>query len=539
MPVPPARLQRALAAPALPWALLALALGLHVLGMAAWIGAEQAIGRPVYSGSAGHLADALHLVAARGLPAYLASPEAAWYTLPPVLLARLGGTDPAVLLWSQVLLMLCAQALIFDLGRLLGGPWSGLIAAAVLPLLPEVALYEHRWAPHLAQLTLLLAAADALVRSRSLSRPLPSLAFAVLGALSLGASGMATDNYCTLAALGAMAAGALARGLILGRGPRPDEPIRRLGPALFGTLAAGAVAWVLIRAGHLGFDLAYVQRETAPGAYADLAPRGSLAALTAYARFWYRTSLSPLFALALLAALVAYARRGAGRAEILGWLLLPLAAFSLLAKKNPYYIGPSLPAAALVLGLGLPRLRRPGVAIAIAVVAAGGVQWAARSLPGFRCPLPFVPYRLIPDAERVFQAPIVPSIAPERAFANARVLDLLRPHVRDSACALPIARRLWVLAPGDHQDVRLALALQDPCVGNIGSWPETGEIGLARWVVVADPTCGAPAGQAPAPWADFARRLTLGGSLRPVAEDRAEPPCLALYRFSGLGGPRR
>lgn len=530
------------AARVLPWALLAGVLALHAGVMLVWIARDHSFAHPLQAGAAQATADALHTVAAGGLGAWAGQPLPGWYSLPVLGLRALLGPDLRLLAWSQLLLMLGAQCFVFDAGRRLGGTAAGLVAAAVLPMIPEVALYEHCWDPHMAEVFLLAGAVASLVCSRSLSRPLPTLAFAVFAGLNMQASAMSTDNYCALAAVGALGLGAAARGLVLGRGPL-GEPVRRWRTAVAGLLIAGACAWVLLRGGSLWPDLAYIRREDGARIYADLAPRWSAGALSAYARFWALTSLGPLLSLALLIAAPAFLRRPGGRAELGAWLLLPLVAFSLLAKKNAYYVGLSLPAAALVIGVGLTRIRwrRLGGLLAITVVLLVGLQWIGRSFPTLPVPRALTAVMLPPDTARVMQTRLVPEIAPEESFAHARATALLRAHVRGSACDPFIPRRVWVLDTGDYQDMRLGAALVDSCVGDVAGWEQTEQQRGFRWILVADPDCrpGSTASDAVrgVPWAALASWVAGQKALRRIGEDRSEQPCLSLYQVSGWFPP--
>jgi hypothetical protein len=530
----PQRLRTALAW--LPWLLLLALLADHGWLMLEWARRDSGFALPVFSGAAHPVSETLAQVAAEGWGAVLSSPKPAIFAWLPVALLYLTGPDLDVLTWTNALLMLLSMALIFDAGRLLGGPWAGLVAACALPLLPDVALLEHRWSAGMLQLPLLIGAFDLLIRSRGLSRPLPSLAIAALAWVLLQAADMETENLYALAPLAAMLGAALARGVLTGHGPVGGQRIGRFLPLLFGAMVAGAATWALLRSGHLLPSLAYVQRETAAGAYSELAPRWSWAALTAYPRFWAMISLSPWFAVPLLLAIPAWALRGSGRAELFAWLLLPLVAFSLIAKKNPYYVGLSLPAAALVLGLGLTSIRRWGLGFALAALTltVGELQWLSRSFTEAGRWRPIARYLQLPDGTWVFQSPMQPTLTPTREFRHQRELDLLGPRVHDSPCTRPIEPRIGVLGEGDFQDLRLALAMRDPCVGNIFSWPAVQEHPPTRWVIASDPSCGpgASAGGPPSPrrpWEREVERLAQDPRAGVVAADRSATPCLALW----------
>jgi hypothetical protein len=292
----PQRLRTALAW--LPWLLLLALLADHGWLMLEWARRDSGFALPVFSGAAHPVSETLAQVAAEGWGAVLSSPKPAIFAWLPVALLYLTGPDLAVLTWTNALLMLLSMALIFDAGRLLGGPWAGLVAACALPLLPDVALLEHRWSAGMLQLPLLIGSFDLLIRSCGLSRPLPALGIAVLAWVLLQAADMETENLYALAPLAAMLGAALARGVLSGHGPVGGQRIGRFLPLLFGAMVAGAATWALLRSGHLLPSLAYVQRETAAGANSELAPRWSWATLTACPRFWAmiarRTVIGPL-----------------------------------------------------------------------------------------------------------------------------------------------------------------------------------------------------------------------------------------------------
>ena len=254
----PQRLRTALAW--LPWLLLLALLADHGWLMLEWARRDSGFALPVFSGAAHPVSETLAQVAAEGWGAVLSSPKPAIFAWLPVALLYLTGPDLDVLTWTNALLMLLSMALIFDAGRLLGGPWAGLVAACALPLLPDVALLEHRWSAGMLQLPLLIGAFDLLIRSRGLSRPLPSLAIAALAWVLLQAADMETENLYALAPLAAMLGAALARGVLTGHGPVGGQRIGRFLPLLFGAMVAGAATWALLRSGHLLPSLAYVQR---------------------------------------------------------------------------------------------------------------------------------------------------------------------------------------------------------------------------------------------------------------------------------------
>ena len=110
-------------------------------------------------------------------------------------------------------------------------------------------------------------------------------------------------------------------------------------------------------------------------------------------------SLSGPLTVALLAALVPFARRARFRWEILAWLVLPLVLHAVLKVRHFRYLFPLVPAAAVIVAVGVYSLRqRWNHAVAAALVAVGIALWLGCAFstlpdPTQRSPLTCVPRR--------------------------------------------------------------------------------------------------------------------------------------------------
>ena len=98
--------------------------------------------------------------------------------------------------------------------------------------------------------------------------------------------------------------------------------------------------------------------------------------------------------------------------------------------------------------------------------------------------------------------------------------------------------RIFILHPGDYQDLRLRIALHEPCIGNVVSWPESEGFHGAEWVLLGDPSCalgevdGEPEAMDPdIPWAEAATKLMTAPQAVHLASDTSARPCLHLYTY--------
>ena len=369
-----------------PWAGLATLVLAHGTLLAWWIRRDARPDRSICCDLIGPVAQraAAHATSDAG-PALAWSPDRGLLPEAGMRMIRWLDGNPDGLLHVGALGLLVAMVAVFDLARRLQGPMAGLVAAAVLPCVPALALAGRRWDVYGAQAGLLCVAAWALICSRSLTRPIPAMAFTGLALAGAFLSPRETDGLLVLLALGAMGLGAGLRGLLLGVGPAGSVEKRwRVvlgGVVVVGLVAAGVDRW-LVWTSPEGFG--YYLRETVHNT-AVVDPSSWTHRLAVVGRLFWR-DLTPWIAIPVELAAIAWLARGRGRAELGAWVLIPLVALSLLPKKNHYYASVLLPAIPVVLGLGVAAL--PGRWIrrtaAIAVIGVASVQLFVRSTPDGR-----------------------------------------------------------------------------------------------------------------------------------------------------------
>lgn len=508
-----------------PWLALGLGMGLQAAVGLRWIGLEARVGEPVVCEAVWPVNDLISSAHAGQLAwGDLLTPGlSSWLGL--VGHHAFGGGGQALLLTVLACLVGC-QLLAFDLGRLLGDRWAGVLAALLLPMFPDIALLGRRWGPILPQLLLLLAMADVLVRSRSLSRPLLAVGVGLLGAAGVLFSPFSTHDLLFLAGAGSLCAGAALRGLLLGRPPLPGDPVARWRVAVGCVLAAAPMllaTWVVVR---FNMNPDYYAAEANAASYAGAGRVWHPWFLTAYLRLIATSTAGPLLAGAVVLGLVGFSWRGRGRAELLLWGLGPIVALSLIAKKNWYYAAVVFPVLPLLVALGLhalpwPRLRLGVGAALLALVGFG--WWQASFSPG---EAPGWYRQALTDP--AFQSPPSPSLAPDKHFRWARHEALLRQALPGSSC--PAGASIGQLPDASAEDLVLALKGLDPCL-ETHSWAESRDF---DWMIHAVHGCVPVASLAPGPVpAELPRPSAVAscerqGRCEVVGADLREAPCLWL-----------
>ncbi len=521
--------RRALAAA--PWLTLILGMAAEAWVGLRWLGLEGRVGEPVVCEAIWPVNDLITATHSGQLEAgsLLAPGLISWLGMAGH--ALLGGGGRSLLL-TMLLCMLVCQLLAFDLGRLLGDRWLGVIAALLLPLYPDLALVGRRWGPILPQLLLLLAMADLLIRSRSLSRPLLALGVGLLGAVGTLFSPFSTHNLIFLAAAGSLGAGAAGRGLLLARAPRDGEAVSRWRVALGSAVAAVPIllaAWLVIR---LNTNTEYYTAEASAEAYAGAGRVLHPWFLTTYLRHLATSSAGPLLGVATVLGLAGFVWRGRGRTELLLWGLLPLAALTLIAKKNWYYVAVIFPVMPLLAALGLRALpwRAARVGAGLALVLAAGWGWWQASL-GSGAP---AWYRR-PLEDPALQSPATPTILPEPVFRYARQEALLRGALSGSSC--PEGQSIGQLPDAPSEDLVLALKDLDPCLES-HLWAQSQDF---DWLIHGDPHCEIQPDSTPGPVDPALRRPQRGGSCERrglctvISADLRDFPCLWLVRVEEAG----
>ena len=520
----------------LPWVLLALAVGAHALYLYAWFERDHSVARSVGNSLVAGVATALCAVE-QGQWSLLSDVGRQGLMAPAAALARpfLGG-DPDLLYRVVALCLIGTQVALFDLGRQLAGPLAGVLAAALFPLLPDVGSAVRAWWPLMPQVLLLCIAAGLLLRSRGFSRPGFAAAFAALGGLGIYVSSYPMHNLCYLAPIGAMALGAGISGVVFGRDPVSLERVSRSRGLVGGLLALALLGMALWLGGLPESSLAYADSQLQDPQFSQAAAPGSLAALTAYLRLGFSGSLTPLLAVPFLAALPLWLRGGRGWPVLMCWFVLPLVVFSLIAKKNVYYLGQILPVVPLVIALGLASLRRrwmAGPAAALVLVLAA-LQYAALFPLGD-------PHQTLPPWVRVLNLHALPADA-QQVFEEPKLVGLeplprATVHERAARLVLDAEREGFSQGGSVALDPAVAylVALEEPC-GALDAHPAPlSHADLERLlfqrverVVVVEPHCGPQA-------ADGADRLTRSPSLERfyevVAKDLRAVPCVHLYRL--------
>jgi hypothetical protein len=518
---------------AAPWFTLALGMALESWVGLRWLSLEARVGEPVVCEAIWPVNDLITATYSGQLEAssLLAPGLISWLGMAGH--ALLGGGGRSLLL-TMLLCMLGCQLLAFDIGRLLGDRWIGVIAALLLPLFPDLATVGRRWGPILPQLLLLLAMADLLIRSRSLSRPPLALGVGLLGAVGTLFSPFSTHNLIFLAAAGSLCAGAAGRGLLLGRPPVPGEPVPRWRVALGSVLAALPTllaAWVVIR---LNTDPSYYTSEANAETYAGAGRVLHPLFLTTYLRHIATSSAGPLLTVATVLGLAGFVWRGRARAELLLWGLLPLAALTLIAKKNWYYIAVIFPVLPLLAALGLRAIPWKGarVGAGLALVMTAGWGWWQASL-GEQAP---TWYRR-PMEDPALQSPAAPFMQPVTEFRWARHEALLRAALPGSSC--PDGQSIGQLPDAPSVDLVLALKDVDPCLGT-HLWAQSQDF---DWLIHSDPHCESQPESSPGPVDPELRRPQRVGSCERrglctvISADLTEPPCLWLVRVEEAAGP--
>ncbi len=300
---------------------------------------------------------------------------------------ELSGGSPDFPLFTLLGALLLSQLLVFLLARQLSGPWTGVLAAFLLPAIPAVAFVSRRFDVHGPQMPLLLAGGLLLLCSRGLTRLLPGLGFALVLAAAACFSPRPTDNALLMLALLSMAGASALRSLLLGKDAH-GAPISRVrclaGNAVLWTALLVAVFLLLPRdpthTGSVQRTLEELQRSD----FQALLPWWHWRQLTAYTSHLYWRALTPALAIPVELAMLLFLWRGRGRAEIAGWVLGPLLLLSLIPKKNFYYVAVLYPVLPLVLALGISRLRPTWLAVLASLSLCGyaGLELLGRSLPG-------------------------------------------------------------------------------------------------------------------------------------------------------------
>ena len=492
-----------------PRLLLVAVIALHLLVVRHWIAEDQSVAPPLDASNIHQLSGLIQAQQTGDLlrPDKLEQPGLmSWIGLA---VWNVFGHDPDTLKWLLVAAIALAQLAAFDVGARLHSRWAGVLAATVVPLAPDVTWMSQRWFPGAFHILCMLLVLALLVRSRSLSRPLPVLGMAIVLAAGSVMGVMHTNNACFLIAAGGMIAVAMVRGIVLGRGPLERERAARWRPLVGGVFLLAVIWSVCHQVQFFGTNLAYLTGEMANPVFAEGASPWSWRALTAYPRYLAITGLSPLLAVPLAVAFVPFVRRGPARAELLGGIVLTLLALSLISKKNTYYllcIHAYLP---VVIAVGLfhvrPRFLR--IALVAATLFFGGSRWVVNwahppppLLGALLCPL--LMGRHQSDLTVVFEMPAVPMLDTQTPYAHQREVDFVEALLPGDTCPDPLILGWISEHNADNDQTEFLLLRHNPCLLLRGlparadfPWEPERADSKASWILVQDDTCalGAPA----------------------------------------------
>ena len=173
------------------------------------------------------------------------------------------------------------------------------------------------------------------------------------------------------------------------------------------------------------------------------------------------------------------------------WLLLPLAALSLVGKKNFYYAAPVYPALVVILGAGLASFRPKAIAVllGVATVVTAWAQFSSRSLPSSTFPsqLSRVDWTGAAGPQKhLFQGIVPLHLGPKGPTSHNTAISILRERVTEDSCACP--NHTVFVGQGDASDLHLSLAVTDPCMA-VSTWPQLDHPDSVGWVVVESPGC--------------------------------------------------
>lgn len=296
---------------------------------------------------------------------------------PLVLMGWLFGGAPDTLRLGNTLYLAILIGSVYGLGRRSAGRQAGLLAAALVTLMPSVFCGWRMIGLDFPALAMTAFAMLMLVKSDGLSRPRDSVWFGVAAGLAILVKGQ------TLLFLFGPALYLTLRRLVAHWRARP-KPL--LWPALRGptlavlsVLVTTAIWWV----GRLSY-LAQVLGSHTTGE-GMLFHEGDISLLGGL-RYYPVALAIDLGAPALTALLLLFSRTlrvSRHRAILLLWLLLPIGIHVVLKVRHYRYLYPLVPVAAVLLGVGLCSLRagwRRHLAILATVLPALGL-WVLASLP--------------------------------------------------------------------------------------------------------------------------------------------------------------
>ena len=401
----------------------------------------------------------------------------------PALAARkIVGANVDFLLWLNLVVVIATQLMLYSLGKRLSNRFAGLIAAGLFPMIPAVTLMSRRWDAMVHQHFLLVLAVLLAVKSRGFSRVGVTMSFGLVAAIGSVLSARETDNLLFMAAVGSIAVGTTLQGLL------SRHKLRSVGNAV---LLAGLMAVFMVYYAFPLVDFAYFQDEMGNRTYTEGAQRISWEAITAYPLRLYSDDFTPALIWPFLVALIPFYREGRGRLIMSLWIILPLAALSLVGKKNYYYAAIIYPALPLITGIGLSRFKPQGLGLVVGIstLIIGWAQFSSRSLPHSTFPVSLSTIQwtgAVGPQKHLFQGIVPLNLGPRGPSEHDRAIRLMRENIREDSCACP--DHTVFMGRGDTSDLHLALSVIDPCMA-ISNWPQLDHSPSVGWVVVESPGC--------------------------------------------------
>ncbi len=288
--------------------------------------------------------------------------------LPRAVAGLIFGPSPLVFRAANVVYLVVLLLSVYHIGRRCHGRRAGLLAAALVSLTPAAYGGMRSMGLDFPAMCMTALAMALLLRVDGFRRLPAAVGFGVCAGLAVLAKGQSALFLAWPAAY------VLGRGLWQGRAGGAA--------AIWRPLAGGALAVTMVLlttavwwAGRAGELIQIMGAHTTGDGMLEVAGDITIwGGMIHYAQSWPMVLSAPM-ALATLLVLPAFVRNARRRWVILVWLVAPLVLHVVLSVRHPRYIFPLVPAAALVLAVGLcglrPRLRTAATAAvgALAVVA--------------------------------------------------------------------------------------------------------------------------------------------------------------------------
>ena len=300
--------------------------------------------------------------------------------LPRAAAGLLFGPSPLVFRAANVVYLVVLLVSLYHMGRRCHGRRAGLLAAALGSLMPAVYGGARSMGLDYPAMCLTSLAMLLLMRADGFRRLPDTVGFGVCAGLAVLAKGQSALFLIWPALL------VLVRSVWLARAAGRA--------ALCRPLAGGALAVVVVLlttavwwAGRVGELVNIMGAHTTGDGMLEVA--GDITVWGGIVHYIQSLPmvLSAPMALATLLVLPAFLRRARYRWVILAWLVAPLVLHIVLSVRHPRYIFPLVPAAALVLAVGLcslrPRLRSVATAAVGILALAGWVACSCLSPPDF------------------------------------------------------------------------------------------------------------------------------------------------------------